>query len=387
MTVDEAERVRALLHDVGFPEPRHDIGETVRIGRRRRATRWTTVVAAGAAALVGAAVAVQGGPAAPPPRRDDEVARPATDCDLENLPLPDGVTSATVTGIDPTGRFVVGSSDRDAGILWTDGQPRLLPAGSGGAAAVNASGVVVGTAGTGDASPAWVYRDGRVERLPVPPDGGASAVSINAAGDIAGTIAGSAGTPAPIVWPAGEPRTYRLYTTPGPPVVRAITDTGVVVGGIEGRGPYRWNAYGDGQALPIMPAAAGGVAVDATGTWATGLLHWSLDRPDPRVNSYFPGGRTAVRWNLATGEVTATGIDTMPVAVDPTGRVLLPQDPPRLVGPDNVQRPLPVDRRSHVTVAVGMSDNGVVVGYGSARDKDPATGLLASRPLRWVCVG
>jgi hypothetical protein len=386
MTVDEAERVRALLHDVDFPEPRHDVAQTVRIGRRRRRTRWTATVAAAAAALVGAAVVVQVTPSVVPPAPDGTVARPGTDCDLEDLPLPDGVTSAAVTGIDPTGRFIVGSSDRDAGILWTDGQPSLLPAGSGGAAAVNASGVVVGTAGTSDGSPAWVYRDGRVERLPVPPGGGASAVSINAAGDVAGTVARD-NSVTPIVWPAADPGTYRVLTTPGPPIVRAITDTGVVLGGIEDGGPYRWEPDGTARPMPALPGVDWGLAMDAAGTWATGVLRWDLSAPDPLVMNFPPGGVAAVRWNLLTGEVVPVGADTVPVAVDATGRLLLPRDPPRLVGPDNVQRPLPTDRRSHLTVAVAISDTGVVVGYGSARDKDPATGLLASRPLRWACVG
>ncbi|GIJ57507.1 hypothetical protein [Virgisporangium aurantiacum] len=384
MTVDEAERVRALLRDVDFPEPRHDVRDTVRIGRRRRAVRWTATVAAGVAVLAGAA-AVARIPAwettLPP---DATVGRPATGCTPEDLPLPGGVTAATVTGIDPTGRFVVGlvagAADRDAGIVWTDGRPRLLPAGTGGVAAVNASGVVVGTAASPDGSPAWVYRDGRVDRLPVPPGGAASAVAINAGGDIAGVLHRDGAT-VPIVWPASDPGTYRLLDTPGAPVVHAITDTGIVVGGIEDGGPYRWEPNGTGRPLATLPGAAGGVAVDAAGTWATGLLHWRINEPNPQVMNFPPGGLAAVRWNLTTGDVAAIGIDAMPAAVDAAGRILLPREPPRLVGPDNNVRPLPPDRRRHSTVAVGMSDDGVMVGTSSARDTKEA-----DRPLRWACV-
>jgi hypothetical protein len=98
-----------------------------------------------------------------------------------------------------------------------------------------------------------------------------------------------------------------------------------------------------------------------------------------------PGGLAAVRWNLTTGEVTAIGVDALPVGVDPAGQVLIPENPPRLVGPDKGVRPLPPDRGFHRTVAAGISDNGIVVGGASTNDKDPDAGPPRTQPIRWIC--
>jgi probable HAF family extracellular repeat protein len=284
------------------------------------------------------------------------------------------------TGVDPTGRFVIGTADGERAIRWTDGQPEILPAGADNAEAVNASGVVVGSVTTGAGSHAWVYRDGQVSQLPVPPGGDADTVSINEAGDIAGTLGGTA----PIVWPADKPGTYRVLDAPEASVARAIGDSGIVVGLTKSTGPYQWDRAGSGRPLATLPGLGQGSAVDVAGNWATGLLQWSATEPVPWANRP-PGGLAAVRWNLTTGEVTAIGVDALPQAVDAAGQVLIPENPPRLVGLDNVVRPLPPDPGFPRTFAAGMTDDGIVVGTAATDDKDPTGGPHRSVPVRWTC--
>jgi hypothetical protein len=394
MTVDEAERMRDLLQDVDFPEPRHDVGHTIRVGRRHRAVRWTAAVATGTAMVAAATTLVQLAPWAGPTGRDDAAGPPAgpvratasapADCKIEHLALPGGVTSATTSGIDPTGRYVIGFPDESRTILWTDGQPKVLPAGAAGAEAVNASGVVVGSHMTGGGGQAWVYRGGKVSPLAVPAGGEAAQVSINTAGDIAGTLLRDGRSNVAVVWPAAEPGTYRILEAPGASMVRAITDSGVVVGSVEGVGPYRWDADGTGRPMATLPGLAKGAVAHVAGNWGTGLLESALTEPTPHAGRP-QNGFAAVRWNLTTGEVTPVGVEGLPAGVDAAGRVLLPENPPRLIGLDNVVRPLPPDPRLPRMHASGISDNGIVAGSASTDDKDPNAGPDRSQPLRWLC--
>jgi hypothetical protein len=381
MTVTDIERVRALMNDVDFPEPRHDVRHTVRIGRRRRAGRWAATATMGVVVLAGVAAVVRVAPWAGTSGPDGTTAGPVQvgDCRIEHLALPAGVGSAIATGVDPTGRRIIGDADNRT-ILWTDGQPTLLPAEAVGAEAVNSSGTVVGTVMTGGGNHAWVYREGRVSRLPVPSGGAAEQVSINEAGDIAGTLSRTS----PIVWPADRPGTYTVLDAPAASVVSVIGDNGVMVGYVEGVGPYRWDTDGSGRPLALLPGVATGSAVDLAGNWATGLLEWSTSEPVAGF-SIPPGGLAAVRWNLTTGEVTSAGVDGRPAGIDAAGRILMPESPPRLIGLDNVVLPLPPDRAFHRTVARGMTDTGIVVGAAATDDKDPNAGPYRSQPLRWIC--
>lgn len=399
MTVDDHQRMRALLRDVDFPEPRLDVATTIRTGQRRRAGRWAATTAAGVGVLVAAAATVQLAPWDHPRGPDRSATRPtpatlpaALDCTVEPLPPPNGRTSAVATGIDPTGRYVIGMVDNDGSgpprsVLWTDGQPQLLPAGASGEEAVNASGVVVGTLTTGAGGHAWIFRDGQLRNLPVPAGSEAGEVSINTRGDVAGVLYHD-GTRVPIVWPADRPGSYRILASPGGGViVRGITDSGVVVGGMQDGPPYRWEPNGTGSPMATPPGLTTGWVIDVAGTWAVGYFEErqaSTDSAHPTPTPT-PGHQAAVRWNLATGQATALGFDALPAAIDAAGRVLIPESPPRLVGPDGTMRALPAVAGYVFAHAAGISDNGTVAGFVATDDKDPAAGPYRSQSVRWSC--
>jgi hypothetical protein len=104
--------------------------------------------------------------------------------------LPSGGARAAVTGGDPGGTYLVGTSNPDntkakAVLVWRDGKLVASVPQTGRSAVmsdINASGVAVGSTMEGAPLP-YVYRDGRVSRLA----GIGTAQAINDAGTIAGT--------------------------------------------------------------------------------------------------------------------------------------------------------------------------------------------------------
>lgn len=101
---------------------------------------------------------------------------PAGPCQTTELPVPSGMKDRKAVAVDPTGKYVGGTSTVGQDfrpILWTDGQSQALPVPgrSFQLTAVNASGVVVGLLGNTMSGEGYVFRyeTGAYTRLHTPP--------------------------------------------------------------------------------------------------------------------------------------------------------------------------------------------------------------------------
>lgn len=184
---------------------------------------------------------------------------------------------------------------------------------------VNSSGTAVGwsyAGGDTDSGPVpYVYRDGKVSRLPGVSRG--SAYAINEAGAIAGDDGGGG----PVVWPSATAQPIRLPVPAGTDRAAAsdIDEDGTVVGtlnpdqmlvpsakGVGTTIPYVWFPDGTHRQLPI-PSLNGEKPLGASARsirngWVTGMAMTAGQKG------------WAVRWNLRTGEVRA--VEQLPSGVD-----------------------------------------------------------------------
>ncbi|GAB3865408.1 hypothetical protein [Dactylosporangium cerinum] len=293
--------------------------------RRRRAALVAATGGLTAAVIVLAALVLR--VPAPAPVPSVTVAVPGG-CQVTTLPLPPGVTGATVTGADPTGRFVVGApfpSDDTAPavtVLWTDGTPRLLPTGFL-AAAVSSSGLVVGTRGRLEDRRAAILRDGAVTDLPLP-DGAviSDAVAVNGRGEIAGIVYYPDYSARAVVWPPAHDRARLLQAGSAgkqDTMAAGIGEDGTVVGTVgERERAYRWASDGTGVALRLPEGYRSSEGQAITGDWAIGVASTSRGGEDGKEE--LVARSTPVRWNLATGAIDH-GFPVVPVAVDGTGAI------------------------------------------------------------------
>ncbi|GAA3729867.1 hypothetical protein GCM10022225_09320 [Plantactinospora mayteni] len=414
-----------------------DISRAIAAGRRRRVRRGvgyagaatvTALAVAGASVAGGvfghapAQTAATGAPqttAAAPPRADRLIpgtagwsapaVSPPTSCTLDRLPLPDDAPMAVVSGADPTGRYLVGRSYPRSGgyqaVIWQDGGVRkvTLPGDREELLHdVNSTGTAVGWSypdGEADAGPLpYVYRDGKVSKLPGVRSG--SAYAINDAGAIVGDD--DTGHAA-LVWPSATAAPVRLPVPAGASesTARDIDEDGTTVGTIDNQRPYVWFPDGTHRELP-MPTLNGERATTARvfgirNGWATGVAGDGLRRPgsDPKAapgaGPVGPDGResegrtTAVRWNVRTGEVRVSdelryGADAVnaqgwQVGTDKQGRAVLVTDTATVVLPELVART--PDGLS--TIATTLSDDGRTV----AGQSDDATDTIQA--VVWRC--
>jgi len=396
MTPESETRMRDLLSSVDLPASRITaaglVREGVRIRRRRR--QWLTTGFAGLATLgLGAAVAVAslpGGLADPAPGLSPQVGASATAapvaCAVQRLPLPAGATAGEVTAGSPNGQYLAGvvieKDNPGKPVRWAGARAESIPvAGTGEAAAVNDSGVVVGEGQTADRRHyAWAYAGGEVIELPVPSGyTGAEATSVNAGGQVAGVLF-DGDRAAAVVWQAPT-ATARVdvLDAPGGAMAFGISDSGVVVGGLHnGSAAYRWNAQGLGSKLAMPPGSAGGAAHGIRGDWAYGLLTKDGQPPtgDPTA-----GTPTVVDWNVAVVWDLRTGraslVDGGRVgAVNARGWVVLyhPDRTAAIREVDGTLRALPGLTPQGTAYATALSDDG-------AR----AAGASAEVPVSWFC--
>ncbi|MFI5891073.1 hypothetical protein ACIA5D_13270 [Actinoplanes sp. NPDC051513] len=316
---------------VGVPPSRLEVGALVAAGRRRVTRRRSWQAAGGAALAIAVLVAVPsilfhprnaavvavgspsseqpaeeptGQPTEAPPIGTTAVApssAPAAACAMSVLATPKGMTRASVTAVDPTGRYIIGHDivgQNFHPILWTDGKPQALPmrGESVELSAVNANGVVVGLVSEGASEYAFRYQNGKYTRLrtpsgnwhiyPVP--------AINTAGDVvinAEPSGNSGGKDSfALLWNAGSTTAKRLPLPDGANVM-AILDDGTLVGALYKNGEaiagYAWDQQGHGRKL-TTPSGQTAAAYAGRGDWATGGF-W------PR--------QSVARWNLRTGEM------------------------------------------------------------------------------------
>ncbi|WP_433040509.1 hypothetical protein [Dactylosporangium sp. CS-033363] len=256
----------------------------------------------------------------------------ALHCTAKALPDPAGADPVhrAVQAMDPTGRWIVGSSSLGL-LVWENGRVSIPSGGKYFAPnAVDASGTVAGyevlnKGGTAAA----IFRSNRITRLPTPEEVGASqAMRIDAHGNVLGFgVIGGDGRRVILYWPASG-GVVKLQSPPeltdestGPTGPSAMNDDGVLIGHVfqdKRRMAYRWNADGTGTVLD-SPAYEG---MQMGGDWVVGDGLVGADReffsnnkgnPSP----YFPH----VRWNLRSGTADALG-RFQTIAVSASGRLV-----------------------------------------------------------------
>lgn len=296
-------------------------------------------------------------------------------CTISTLQYPTDTYRADANAVDPTGRYVAGTAlrvgeiDNQYLLLFWDGQqvtevevPVMTTP-----VDINSDGVVIGNGsapGTGIGQP-WVYRDGKLEQLPVVPSTGIFVSAINDAGDIVGY--GSdvvAGEYVGLRWPAARPGTVEVLDAPSNTQPSGITDNGTIVGSA---GPFGdWNGWvrrpnGRIDALTI-PGGGSTTVTAAAGRWAIGMA-WREDT-----------GSTKVRWNIRDGSYTLLD-PQIPALTDVNAKgVVVGED---RVARGNTSRVLPGGGTGVSIGARSISDTGVIVGFRNER----ATRLT---PVRWT---
>jgi hypothetical protein len=212
----------------------------------------------------------------------------------------------TAGAIDPTGRYVVGHTTAylTAGaLLWVDGELQAMGTPYDAyATGVNAAGTVVGSTANGG----WVYRDGKVSRLPTLPGSDiATPTAINFAGDIAGQSG-----PQAVIWPSDQPGQVRPVGGEDAAIID-LSDEGLMLGYDRG-GARLWNRDGTLHTQP-----PGFKARLIAGVWVLG-----------EVGSGVGDVRYAL-WNLTTGALTRLVVDGagpsgyVPVDLSDSGAVLI----------------------------------------------------------------
>jgi len=225
-------------------------------------------------------------------------------CGMQELRVPASVTGWTmVTGIDPSGRYVIGragTTDTPVAVRWTGGAPEVLATGFT-PVSVNSAGVVAGFTGplshdSRRQRPA-VYLGTRLVLLPVPGGAvGGYAYSVNARGDVLGGATLADGSPAAVMWHTAGSIAIAA-TLSGNAYGEALTDNGVLVGFTPDGRPVRWAPDGTVTTMPLPGGAAGATVLSAAGDWATGVLD-RAGKGDPG-----PADVVSLRWNLKTGSV------------------------------------------------------------------------------------
>jgi uncharacterized membrane protein len=293
------------------------------------------------------------------------------------LPLPDGRKMALVTGADPSGRFLLGrtypipvsSGDYNV-VVWDKRTPTIVPIRGMDQELndINTSGVAVGLSYGDSGTTAWLYRRGKVSKLPG--GDGAEAWAINEANTVVG-----ARNRKPVIWRSLDQAPVELPLPEGATAgeARDIDEDGTIVGSV-GMGyvvdrPYVWLPDGSGHplALPDSGPQAGN-AFSIRNGWVNGVLgasgvRWDLRTGDPRVFLQFQ-----IRANRANRYGWQVGPDLQ-------GRGLFLSDAGPVVLPD-----LALHKAGESTnLPTTISDDGRVIG-GQADDR---AGVI--RAVVWTC--
>lgn len=383
--MNDEQDLRDRFEAIPVPPTRVTVDALVEAGRRRAFRRRSWQAAGGVALATGLLVAVPTmviGDPAPPPTvvvAPTTSARPTPPkaCQDTILRAPAGVTDVAASGVDPSGRYIIGYHSKGQNflpLLWTDGVPRKLPlvAPSTQLTSVNRNGVVAGLAEGPNFQYAFRYENGRYTRLRTPPgmDWIYPYPTMNSAGDIvinakppraSGSHSGvsllyKAGSSTPITLPL--PTNANVYD---------ITDDGTIVGGLQKDGgadsAYAWDRNGRSRKLESVPGRRS-MVYSAEGDWATGGL-WPED-----------GDATPALWDLRTGKLTQLRTAEGPgLAVNDDGWVLADN---KLVR-DGQEAPLPIPPDQEIR-ALGVSDTGLVVGHAVT-----SVGNTIVAPHAWQC--
>ncbi|MEV6493643.1 hypothetical protein AB0M20_34240, partial [Actinoplanes sp. NPDC051633] len=332
------------LTAITVPAGRIDMIDVLPAARRRVARRRIAVVAGSAALTAVALIAV---PALLPDKKAATGLLPAepTSCVRTELTAPAGVSEPIVRGVDPSGRYIIGTATAGGllrPVLWTDGTATVLPAMKEVVEAtdVNQTGVVVGLVGgaEGGGTGAARYENGRWTSLELPP--GQWNVSpeprINAGGDVIVDVEPSAGGPAVhLLWRAGTTAAERV-TLPGGAAMRDIADDGGIAGVI-GDAAWVWDRTGKGTELEKSDGQAV-TAYAIRGDWVAGGVS---------------GDQTGAVWNRRTGRITRLNAEGPAAAVNSSGWAVT----------DNATLRDGAALDLGGGTAIGVSDTGLVVGH------------------------
>lgn len=413
----EARWLLEPLRDRTAPPSTLDIGGAVKVGRRRlRARRWAGVGAAAAFSLVPVSLALVMRPEpAPPPQALDPVqsaspsavppvAKPAfpVSCTAGVLPLPAGVTSATVEKGDPSGRYLVGGYADEQGnrrpLFWDNGNLVTLftPGQDNSSVVVNEQGVVAGSSTTVLDGKLefhnWIYRNGTVSPITEVGRGMAEhrgVIDINARGDVLldsrTKVSPQAVHQGPALWSNGTLRELTKPTGLQEVIATSLDDDGTVVGrhllqeGFAGERPLVWSPDGKVEELKVANGfGPAGSLLHVRGGWAGGVFA-TPGKPDHE--------QTHLVGDLRSGTFAPAGIK-LGFGMNRHGWVAGFD-----AGPDRTQIPaiagdgkkllLPIPegtRAAEEISAASISDDGRTVG-GTVM----AAGKQDHVPVRWTC--
>ncbi|GIH09677.1 hypothetical protein Rhe02_77440 [Rhizocola hellebori] len=321
----------------------------------------------------------------PSPSRIVAPAKPAplapTSCRVEQLPLPKGHGPAShLSGGDPTGRFLLGSSNDTNIYIWDNGKlvatPTLEGIDDSQLTDINSAGVAVGySLDQNSATIPWLYRDGKFVRLP---GGYAEPTAINEQNVIVGTTGNL-----PVIWrtPESQPELLSLPEKYFSAAHVEISEEGLVVVTAESasrsRGPNRaFVYYPDGTHIELAqpPLTADYVEWAATrirGDWVAG-------------GAFLNGKHVTLRWNLRTGKSDAFPELGGSVVVNEHGWLAAAQPRPVIRTDKGEQIPLPTN------IPNVSEDGNYEAVYVFGDDGRSAAGELAIRSgdnvaVRWVC--
>lgn len=280
-------RLRPLVTEPG-PTTRIDVAEAMRRGRRARRIRiWSRVSglsAVTAATAVGGALALSSPAVEPEPVLPPDPSLPAA-CTAVRLPMGGG-SAAAATGGDPSGTYLVGTTNPDLEqgrrvLVWRDGDLVADVAQNGTSAVmsdINASGVAVGSNTRSPFLP-YVFRAGEITRL----EGTGTAESINDAGQIAGTAPGAGSGPGiPVRWAAPDAQPERLMLPAGAVGGKStdIAEDGTIAVTLFTRTyneqGYLWLPDGSLRPLDAPRAANGRVTRFSPGYFRSGWLYGTV---------------------------------------------------------------------------------------------------------------
>ncbi|HEU4426596.1 MAG TPA: hypothetical protein VFR67_29020 [Pilimelia sp.] len=308
-------------------------------------------------------------------------------CTAARLPVPDGVNRSIVTGVDPTGRFVLGRSYPGGSshqvLIWDNGTPKRIavPGADQALNDANSAGVAIGSSFQSDKMVPWVYKDGKVTRLHGVQWG--APIAIGETGRIVGYRGASVSVAeqTPVVWSSPEAEAVDLplpgngwrgsVSSVGPDgtVVGTVTPPGAGAEGDRAKG-YLWAPDGSVRMLPVptidgVPAAGFSASV-IDGDWVVGYAARYM--PQEKVFEHI-----AMRLNLRTNEwapypvvvpynFTAVSINNRGWMAGLTG--FHDHERPAVVS-DAGLRHLPEYRGLTKQRATGISDDGrVIAGQG-----------------------
>lgn len=334
--------IRSLIDKVPVPPSNVTVRAAIAAGRRAEVRAWWRAAAAATAAIlvvsagtVTAAAVLVGrrvdatskvGPTAPHTVEIRTSSPRDLDCTPVALDMPaaNGPASpqAGVTAGDGTGRYLAGEAHRVGPSLttmvrWVDGRPSLVDvfgAESLWVAGVNSSGEVVGSAPHAGGHVAWVYRDGAVRRLALPPGyRTAYAYDINDRGDVVGRADRGPGDGSgrasaervAVLWPGAAPDQPVVLDAPGDAMATSVDDDGTVLGlvsgqpgfgaTVDGERTYVWRPDGTPYPLPVPAGWETAMASSMRNGWVAGATTRKVRQADDDT--------AAALWNLRTGEV------------------------------------------------------------------------------------